>query len=68
MKKIYERLVVNAIISIILKSSEYKNKVREERRTKMEKPYTNFVNMVFDMIEKSKDGKEFDENELQRTI
>ena len=61
-------LVVNSVISICLKSSEYKNKIRDEMRKKMEQPYTKFVHIIFDMMMDTKDGKEIDEIELAKKI
>ena len=37
-------LIVNSIISVALKTSEYRNKAKAELRIKMERPYSEFVN------------------------
>lgn len=57
-------LIVNSIISILIKSLEHKNKLREEIRAKMEKPYEKFINMIYDMLMDSKSNKKFNEAEV----
>lgn len=57
-------LVVNVIVSVKLKSLEYKNKAKAEMRLKMEKPYENFVNMIFDMLLNTKGIKVMSESEM----
>jgi hypothetical protein len=57
-------LIINSIISVSIKTSEYKNKIKTELRTKMEKPYANFINMLFDLMKMAKTSKPISENEI----
>jgi len=57
-------LIINSIISVSIKTSEYKNKIKTELRIKMEKPYANFINMLFDLMKRAKTSNQMNENEI----
>jgi len=61
-------LVVNSVISIFLKTSEYKNKARTELRTKMEKPYAGFVSFIFDILMGIKSTNPMNEAEMTKSM
>lgn len=59
-------IVANSIVSIILKTSEYRNKIKSDLRSKMEKPYSDFINLIFDILEKTKKSERIEEGELTK--
>lgn len=62
-------LIVNSIISVALKISEYRNKAKAELRIKMEKPYSEFVSLIFDIMRGTKMSMPMSEEEtMERTI
>lgn len=62
-------LIVNSIISVALKASEHRNKTKAELRVKMEKPYSEFISLIFDMMKSTKQSKMMSEKEmLERMI
>ncbi|MCL2405161.1 MAG: hypothetical protein FWC92_06405 [Defluviitaleaceae bacterium] len=54
-------LIANSVISMRLKKSEFKYKRKAMLLRKLEAPYTQFVNMLFDMVEKKDDAGKIDE-------
>lgn len=58
-------LIVNSIISVALKVYEYRKKTKAELRIKMEKPYSEFINLIFDMMMRTKQSKVMSEKEIQ---
>ncbi len=62
-------LIVNSIISVALKASEHRNKTKAELRVKMEKPYSEFISLIFDMMKSTKQSGQMGEGEvLERMI
>ena len=62
-------LIVNSIISVALKTSEYRNRARAELRIKMERPYSEFVSLIFDIMIGTKMAMPMSEEEtMERTI
>ena len=61
-------LVVNSIISIAIKASEHRNKVKIELRAKMEQPYSEFVNLIFDLMIATKTDKPMSDKEIMERI
>jgi len=61
-------LIANVILSIRLKASEHRNKIRAERREKMLTPYTQFISIIFDLIMNSKSSKKFTDKELLKSF
>lgn len=57
-------LIVNSIISVRLKSIEYKRKVKSDMRIKMEKPYSSFVNLIYDMLANTKGSIQLSEKDM----
>ncbi|MCL2568421.1 MAG: hypothetical protein FWE12_03155 [Oscillospiraceae bacterium] len=57
-------LIVNSIISIIIKASEHRSKVKAELRAKMEKPYSEFVSLIFDIMANTKQEKVISDEEI----
>ena len=57
-------LIVNSIISVALKASEYRNKTKAELRVKMEKPYSEFISLIFDMMKSTKQSETMSEKEM----
>ena len=54
-------LLVNSIITLRLKQSDYKHTRKMALLRKLEAPYTQFVNMLFDMLQKKEDAGKIDE-------
>lgn len=62
-------LIVNSIISVVLKASEHHNKTKADLQGKMEKPYSGFISLIYDMMESTKSSKAMSEREiLERMI
>ena len=61
-------LLVNSIISLRLKNSEFRYKRKTILLKKMEVPYTQFVNMLFDMVQKKEDAGKIDEEVRSQLI
>ncbi|MCL2285677.1 MAG: hypothetical protein FWC32_04850 [Firmicutes bacterium] len=54
-------LIINSILSLHIKNSEVKFKRKAVLLKKLEGPYTQFVNMLFDMVHKKEDVEKIDE-------
>jgi len=50
-------LIVNSAISMRMKNSEFRYRRKDILRRKLEGPYTQFVNMLFDMVRKKEDAE-----------
>jgi hypothetical protein len=62
-------IVVNSIISIVVKVLEHQNKRKSELREKMEKPYAKLVELIYDMMMGAKTSETLSETEIvERTI
>jgi len=54
-------LIVNSVISLSIKKSDLRYKRKAMQLKKLEAPYTQFVNMLFTMIQKKEDTGKLDE-------
>jgi len=54
-------LIVNSAISLRMKNAEFKYKRKTVLLKKLEAPYTQFVNLLFDMVHKKDDAGKIDE-------
>ena len=61
-------LLVNSIISMRVKNSEFRYKRKAMLLRKLEAPYTQFVDMLFDMVQKKEDAGRIDEEVRARMI
>lgn len=61
-------LIVNSIISMRIKNSEFRYNRKAVLLKKLEGPYTQFVNMLFDMVYKKEDADKIDEEVRARLI
>lgn len=61
-------ILVNSIVSVKLKASEYKYKAKAEMQAKMEKPYENFVNIIFDIMLYTKNKKKMSDKEMLNRV
>ena len=61
-------LLVNSIITLRLKHSDYKHNRKVVLLRKLEAPYTQFVNMLFDMVRKKEDAEHIDEDVRNRLL
>ena len=61
-------LLVNSIISLRVKNSEFRYKRKAMLLRKLEAPYSQFVNMLFDMVQKKEDAGTIDEEVRARMI
>jgi len=61
-------LIINSVISIVIKASEHRSKVRAELRAKMEKPYSEFVSLIFDIMMNTKQGEVISEEEITKRM
>jgi len=58
--------VTGLIVNSLIKLKEYKDKERSESREKMREPYSKFVDLLFNILMSTKDGKKFDEKEVAK--
>ena len=61
-------LITNSVISMRMKNAEFKYKRKAALLRKLEAPYTQFVNMLFDMVHKKDDAGKMDEELRTRLI